>query len=78
MALWVRFARVLRLPRVLGTKFRSKFSNERTMIKAFVNEAQTNRVFARYANGTQHVDANIQVDIASTSASAQPHDSVQR
>lgn len=78
MALWIRFARVIRLPRVLGSKFRSKFGNERSMIKAFVKEAQTNRVFARYANSAPHVDANIQVDIASTSASAQPHDSVQR
>lgn len=78
MALWVRFARALRLPRVLGGKFRSKFGNERSMIKAFVTEAQTSRVFARYANSAPHVDANIQVDIASASVSAQPHDSVQR
>lgn len=78
MALWIRFARVLRLPRVLGSKFRSKFGNERSAIKTFVTEAQTNRVYARYANSTPHVDANIEVDITSTSASAQPHDSVAR
>lgn len=78
MALWVRFARALRLPRVFGSAPRSKFGNERTMIKGFVKEAQTNRSFARYANGTQHVDANIQVDISSASVSKQPHDSVQR
>lgn len=78
MALWIRFARALRLPGVLGSKPNSKFGNERAAVKAFVNEAQTNRVFARYANSTQHVDANIEVDIASASASHQPHDSVAR
>ena len=78
MALWIRFARALRLPRVFGSKPHSKFGNERTMIKAFVNEAQTNKVFARYANSTPHVDANIEVDIAATTVSVQPHDSVLR
>lgn len=78
MALWVRFARAIRLPRVLGGKFRSAFGNERSMIKAFETEAQTNRVFARYSNSAPHNKANIQVDITSASASAQPHDSVER
>jgi len=78
MALWVRFARAIRLPRVLGGKTRSKFGNERAAIKAFVNEAQTNRVFARYANSTPHVDANIEVNLTSASVSAVPHDSVAR
>lgn len=78
MALWIRLARAIRLPHVFGSKPRSKFGNERTMIKTFVSEAQGAKVFARYANSTPHVDANIEVNIAATTASVQPHDSVAR
>lgn len=78
MSLWIRFARAIRLPGVLGSRPNSKFGNERKAIVAFVKEAQTNRVYARYANGTPHVDADIEVDIKSASVSHQPHDSVAR
>lgn len=70
---WIRFGRAIRLPHVLGGE--GKFQNERTMIEAFVKEAQGAAVFARYALDCPNNDSDIQVDITSAEVSSQPHDS---
>lgn len=70
---WVQFGRAIRLPHVLGG--RGKFQHEKVALDTFVNEARTNKVFAKYIANASHGNSNIRVDVNHPSVSAQPVDS---
>lgn len=69
---WVQFGRAIRLPHVLGG--RGKFQHEKQALQTFINEARTNKVFARYIAGASHGSSNIRVDVTHPEVSSQPVD----
>lgn len=69
---WVQFGRAIRLPHVLGG--RGKFQHEKQAMQAFIAEARTNKVFAKYIANASRGDSNIRVDVNHPSVSSRPVD----
>lgn len=69
---WVQFGRAIRLPHVLGGN--GKFQHEKEALQAFMIEAVTNKVFAKFIPGASHGNSNIRVDVNHPSVSNKPID----